>query len=122
MRTARPRCLLLDPPRLHRDIKAENILVGEDWTTKITDFGSARLLGDSQDQSNAWLILPKRDVRAGDGVQSSVRGLRCAIADVIAAAVGKRARCRKRSALAAPSSPIARGPQSSQPPAHTCCT
>ena len=60
----------LEPPRLHRDIKAENILVGEDWTTKITDFGSARLLGDSQDQSNAWLVLPKNKVMSAPAIES----------------------------------------------------
>ncbi|PKA61538.1 G-type lectin S-receptor-like serine/threonine-protein kinase RLK1 [Apostasia shenzhenica] len=31
---------------IHRDIKPENILIAEDWTAKITDFGIARLLAN----------------------------------------------------------------------------
>jgi len=46
----------LEPARLHRDLKAENILVSDDWTVKITDFGSARLL--NVEPNNEWVMLP----------------------------------------------------------------
>ncbi|EGD80352.1 TKL/DICTY4/DRK protein kinase [Salpingoeca rosetta] len=31
------------PPLLHRDLKSANLLVAEDWTVKVADFGTARL-------------------------------------------------------------------------------
>ncbi|EGV66361.1 kinase-like protein [Yamadazyma tenuis ATCC 10573] len=36
---------------IHRDLKPENILVGFDFNLKITDFGAAKLLGNSNDTS-----------------------------------------------------------------------
>ena len=34
----------LKPPLVHRDLKSGNLLVGEDWNTKIADFGLSRLM------------------------------------------------------------------------------
>lgn len=36
---------------IHRDLKPENILVGHDFNLKITDFGAAKLLGNTSDES-----------------------------------------------------------------------
>jgi hypothetical protein len=32
----------LDPPRIHRDLKGENLLVSESWVVKVADFGLGR--------------------------------------------------------------------------------
>lgn len=36
----------LNPPLIHRDIKSPNLLIDEDWTAKIADFGLSRYLDD----------------------------------------------------------------------------
>ena len=34
----------LNPPRIHRDLKAANLLVSQNWAVKVSDFGTARRL------------------------------------------------------------------------------
>ena len=39
----------LNPPRIHRDLKAANFLVSQNWVVKVSDFGTARRLLKSQE-------------------------------------------------------------------------
>uniref|UniRef100_A0AC34FID8 3-phosphoinositide-dependent protein kinase 1 n=1 Tax=Panagrolaimus sp. ES5 TaxID=591445 RepID=A0AC34FID8_9BILA len=36
---------------IHRDLKPENILIGEDWHILISDFGSAKIVGDKEQEA-----------------------------------------------------------------------
>ena len=45
----------LNPPRIHRDLKGENLLVSESWVVKVADFGLGRLF-----KSEKTRQLPQR--------------------------------------------------------------
>eukprot|EP01086_Lenisia_limosa_P012783 TRINITY_DN41374_c0_g1_i1.p1 TRINITY_DN41374_c0_g1~~TRINITY_DN41374_c0_g1_i1.p1 ORF type:complete len:416 (+),score=59.56 TRINITY_DN41374_c0_g1_i1:131-1378(+) len=39
---------------IHRDLKPENILVDENWHTKISDFGTAKIISDERDRTGSF--------------------------------------------------------------------
>ena len=51
----------LNPPRIHRDIKGENLLVSESWVVKVADFGLGRPFNSAKtsqfaQRKNQWLF------------------------------------------------------------------
>ena len=71
----------LQPARVHRDVKSANLLVAEDWTVKVADFGSGALIDQLHGgtraaapprQSRGWRWLM---ARFGQPVEPQVRAV-----------------------------------------------
>ena len=43
----------LNPPRIHRDLKGDNLLVSESWVVKVADFGLGRLFSSEKKREHA---------------------------------------------------------------------
>jgi len=51
---------------IHRDLKSPNVLVTEDWTTKLTDYGSSRIMSDFMTQNAGTLAWSAPEVLMSD--------------------------------------------------------
>ena len=69
----------LEPPRIHRDLKSDNLVVSKDWTVKVADFGLGRdvnvTTNDRQQFRRRYRtdrlrvpLLPKRDGLSFSGI------------------------------------------------------
>ena len=52
----------LNPPRIHRDLKGENLLVSESWVVKVADFGLGRPLHSQNKRQHAERKTFKRSI------------------------------------------------------------
>ncbi len=51
----------LDPPRIHRDVKSENLLVSQSWIVKVADFGLGKSLRSRREHRQADRYMPLID-------------------------------------------------------------
>ncbi|XP_062519214.1 probable serine/threonine-protein kinase drkC [Corticium candelabrum] len=69
----------LEPPRIHRDLKSDNLVVSKDWTVKVADFGLGRDVNITRNDKPQFRrrcgsdqlhisLLPKRDGLSFSGI------------------------------------------------------
>ena len=51
---------------IHRDLKSPNVLVTEDWMTKLTDYGSSRIMSQIMTQNAGTLAWSAPEVLMSD--------------------------------------------------------
>ncbi len=51
----------LDPPRIHRDVKSDNLLVSQSWIVKVADFGLGKSLRSTREHQHTDRYMPLID-------------------------------------------------------------
>ena len=51
----------LDPPRIHRDVKSDNLLVSQSWIVKVADFGLGKSLRSTREHQQTDRYMPLND-------------------------------------------------------------
>lgn len=72
---------------VHRDIKADNILIGADGSAKLSDFGTSRELSDSTNlltvTGTPWFMAPEVVKGTGHGSAADIWSVGCTIIQLI---------------------------------------
>ena len=65
----------LDPPRIHRDLKSDNLLVSQSWIVKVADFGLGKSVWSTREHQKTSRYMPLIDSHLQSDPRFDMRGL-----------------------------------------------